>query len=167
MTLTPKPSTKHNAPLGQRIKHPFSTNYAKDEDESEAPRVKRMKIGGSEQSTPEPETEKAALKNPEELDEKPPRLTDLESTLPSIAVDQNAIDEYESSQTAQRAENAAADISDRFNSRSWVKGKSSIYVDAFNLALETVLEEEIHLFDDAEKALFEQWRSLSYDAQFL
>ena len=37
----------------------------------------------------------------------------------------------------------------------------------FNLALDTVLDEESHLFDEAEKAVFEQWRALNYEAQYL
>jgi Fanconi-associated nuclease 1 len=169
MALTPKSSTKHNVMLGQRIKHPPSTNFIQEnaDDESEGPRVKRVRIGNSDRSSPEPAGVEAVSESEDDPEQKPPRPTDLESALPSIKVDQDAIDEYESSQTAQRAETSATDISDRFSSRQWVKGKSSIYVDAFNLALETVLEEESHLFDEAEKALFENWRSLSYDAQFL
>lgn len=49
----------------------------------------------------------------------------------------------------------------------WGRGKSSIYVDAFNLALETVLAEEAHLFDEAEMEVFRQWRNLAYEAQYL
>lgn len=51
--------------------------------------------------------------------------------------------------------------------RKWVRGKSSIYVDAFNLALDTVLEDETHLFDGKEMAVFDQWRGLDYEAQYL
>ena len=40
-------------------------------------------------------------------------------------------------------------------------------MDAFNLALDTVLEEEGHLFDEAELSLFKQWRELAYESRYL
>ena len=55
----------------------------------------------------------------------------------------------------------------RLRDGAWQKGKSSIYVDAFNLALETVLDEESHLFNEAEMEIFTQWRELSYESQYL
>ncbi|CAK7222833.1 hypothetical protein SEUCBS140593_005037 [Sporothrix eucalyptigena] len=45
--------------------------------------------------------------------------------------------------------------------------RSSIYVDAFNIALDTVLEQEEHLFNEQEKAVFAAWRNLDYEAQYL
>jgi fanconi-associated nuclease 1 len=45
--------------------------------------------------------------------------------------------------------------------------RSSIYVDAFNIALDTVLEHEEHLFNEKEKAVFAAWRGLDYEAQYL
>ncbi|EPE02501.1 coiled-coil domain-containing protein mtmr15 [Ophiostoma piceae UAMH 11346] len=45
--------------------------------------------------------------------------------------------------------------------------RSSIYVDAFNIALDTVLEQEEHLFNDREKAVFAAWRQLDYEAKYL
>ncbi|KAK6544032.1 hypothetical protein TWF694_000746 [Orbilia ellipsospora] len=45
--------------------------------------------------------------------------------------------------------------------------KSSIYVDAFNLALDTVLEDESYLFDDAEHEIFNMYRNLDYEAKYL
>ncbi|ERS96111.1 hypothetical protein HMPREF1624_07647 [Sporothrix schenckii ATCC 58251] len=45
--------------------------------------------------------------------------------------------------------------------------RSSIYVDAFNIALDTVLEQEEHLFNEKEKTVFSAWRSLDYEAQYL
>ncbi|KAK6519513.1 hypothetical protein TWF281_003340 [Arthrobotrys megalospora] len=44
---------------------------------------------------------------------------------------------------------------------------SSIYVDAFNLALDTVLEEEGYLFDEDEHEVFRRYRGLDYEAQYL
>lgn len=45
--------------------------------------------------------------------------------------------------------------------------RSPIYVDAFNIALDTVLEQEEHLFNDREKAVFAAWREISYEAKYL
>ena len=43
----------------------------------------------------------------------------------------------------------------------------AIYVDAFNLALDTVLATEPHLFAPAEAAVFAAYRALAYAAQHL
>lgn len=97
----------------------------------------------------------------------PQPQTAFDSSLPAVSTDQEAIEEYEvmrASQASQRDERGA---SVRLDKRHWVRGKSSIYVDAFNLALDTVLEDETHLFDDREMSVFEQWRALSYEAQYL
>lgn len=45
--------------------------------------------------------------------------------------------------------------------------RKSIYVDAFNLALDTVLKDELHLFSDSEQEIFAKYRSLEYEPQFL
>lgn len=45
--------------------------------------------------------------------------------------------------------------------------RSSIYVDAFNLALDTVLDEEGYLFDEREHEVFGRYRKLDYEAQYL
>jgi Fanconi-associated nuclease 1 len=92
--------------------------------------------------------------------------TDFENTLPAVATDQEAIEEYEAlraSQTSAGDDSVAA----RIDNRQWIRGRSSIYVDAFNLALDTVLQDEDHLFDDKEKCVFEEWRALTYEAQYL
>lgn len=102
----------------------------------------------------------------EDLEEQEPsstQRTDLEQALPPIATDKEAIAEYET----LRAQEDTSNLQDRLGTRKWVQGKSSIYVDAFNLALETVLDEESHLFDEAETRVFEEWRALSYEAQYL
>lgn len=94
--------------------------------------------------------------------------TAIESALPPVKTDQDAIDEYETMRASQlSAEEKDASSSSEHDNRTWVRGRSSIYVDAFNLALDTVLEDEAHLFDDKEMAIFEQWRSLNYEAQYL
>jgi len=58
-------------------------------------------------------------------------------------------------------------LKERLDTGNWTKGRSSIYVDAFNLALETVLEDEAGLFDEMEIEVFNQWKALDYDAQYL
>ncbi|KAH7364599.1 VRR-NUC domain-containing protein [Rhexocercosporidium sp. MPI-PUGE-AT-0058] len=65
------------------------------------------------------------------------------------------------------AEDVPEYLKSRLTQRTWIKGKSSIYVDAFNLALETVLKDEGHLFDEKEMEVFELWRQLDYEAQYL
>ncbi|KAJ4290117.1 hypothetical protein N0V88_006624 [Collariella sp. IMI 366227] len=103
----------------------------------------------------------------------PKHETAFESSLAAVATDRGAIEEYEvmrasqASQAYQASPDNADSASARLENRQWVRGKSSIYVDAFNLALDTVLEDEADLFDDKEKSVFEQWRALSYEAQFL
>jgi Fanconi-associated nuclease 1 len=104
------------------------------------------------------------------LAEKPPETdglpfpasqTELESSLPAIDTDSHAIEEYEASQEEEPG------LRERLQDGKWKKGRSSIYVDAFNLALETVLDEEAHLFNEAEMEVFKQWRELSYESQYL
>ncbi|KAL7267264.1 hypothetical protein RUND412_010157, partial [Rhizina undulata] len=45
--------------------------------------------------------------------------------------------------------------------------KKSLYVDAFDLVLDTVLRDESHLFSDEEAAVCGKYRSLEYEAQYL
>jgi Fanconi-associated nuclease 1 len=101
------------------------------------------------------------------LDSPPQRPTAFENSLPAVATDQEAIEEYEAMRASQSSQNEPADASAAADQRHWVRGNSSIYVDAFNLALDTVLEDEAHLFDAKEMCVFEQWRALSYEAQYL
>lgn len=95
--------------------------------------------------------------------------TALESALPQIKADADAIEEYEAMRASQLSTDhmTEAQPESAVDRRKWVRGKSSIYVDAFNLALETVLEDEAHLFDQKEMAVFDQWRDLDYEAQYL
>ncbi|KAK4142599.1 VRR-NUC domain-containing protein [Dichotomopilus funicola] len=98
----------------------------------------------------------------------PKHQTAFENSLPAIATDKEAIKEYEAMRASQLSQDDGEEkASSRIDSRKWVRGKSSIYVDAFNLALDTVLDNESHLFDDKEKCVFAQWRDLSYEAQYL
>ncbi|KAL1311620.1 hypothetical protein AAFC00_001731 [Neodothiora populina] len=90
------------------------------------------------------------------------RKTDLETALPPI--DEKAVIE---NYTIPSTEEHSSTPEQRLAERKWVPGKSSIYVDAFNLALDTVLQDESHLFDAAETALFQTWRDLTFEAQYL
>jgi Fanconi-associated nuclease 1 len=98
---------------------------------------------------------------------RPKHQTAFENSLPAVATDKEAIEEYEAMRASQASQDEADNASSRIDTRQWVRGKSSIYVDAFNLALDTVLEDESHLFDAEERCVFEQWRGLSYEAQYL
>ncbi|RMZ84522.1 hypothetical protein DV737_g1100, partial [Chaetothyriales sp. CBS 132003] len=91
--------------------------------------------------------------------------TQLEIALPPLKTDQDAIDDYEAYKAAQSLGSDPADT--RLEDRSSRRGRSSIYVDAFNLALDTVLDEERHLFSQPELKLFEEWSALDYEAQYL
>lgn len=93
------------------------------------------------------------------------RKTDIESALPPVQVDKEAIEEYEIMRSSQAS--AHDDDQSSTKDRKWIRGKSSIYVDAFNLALDTVLADESHLFDAKERHIFQQWRQLDYEAQYL
>ncbi|KAL6868553.1 VRR-NUC domain-containing protein [Trichoderma novae-zelandiae] len=93
------------------------------------------------------------------------RVTDFENALPPTEANQEAIEEYE---TLKSSQNHAGEESAEGNPAPvWVKGRSSIYVDAFNLALDTVLDEESSLFSSKEREIFNQWRKLDYQAQYL
>ncbi|KAL7629255.1 hypothetical protein AAE478_000775 [Parahypoxylon ruwenzoriense] len=95
------------------------------------------------------------------------RLTAIESSLPEVKSDEEALEEYENFKASQEDGTPEDTASSRLNSRKWVKGKTSLYVDAFNLALNTVLDEESHLFDEKEMYIFDQWKGLTYEAQYL
>ncbi|CAM1506643.1 Fc.00g062840.m01.CDS01 [Cosmosporella sp. VM-42] len=98
----------------------------------------------------------------EEQDDDRHRVTEFESALPPTQVDKKAIEEYEAMKSSQLS--AAEDSK---TEKPQTLYRSSIYVDAFNLALDTVLEEESHLFDEKEMEVFRQWRELDYEAQYL
>lgn len=168
----------------QQIPHPTSTNFDEDNISPPAKRLKRSQSLGEEDSTSREVSESESLPTtprarnfkkeipdsedeftPENEDQSDYQLTELESTLPLVKTDKEAIAIYESHRFG--IENASEDLKTRLDQRTWTRGKSSIYVDAFNLALETVLEDEGHLFDEAEQEVFAQWRLLDYEAQYL
>ncbi|KAI4173043.1 MAG: hypothetical protein LQ343_003153 [Gyalolechia ehrenbergii] len=168
--------------LGQRIAHPPSTNYAEEFQLPPAKRLKRrdninispsrpLSESENHDASPRPISRRNEVPDSEaesseaEEEESIPHAsqTELESALPPVKTDKGAIAEYE----ATRAADDNLDLQGRLGQRKWVQGKSSIYVDAFNLALETVLDEESHLFDEPEMAVFQRWKGLSYEGQYL
>lgn len=187
MALHARSPASHNQMLGHRIRHPPSTNYDGDIETPTAKRLKRLdstdsSISRREDSDLEDEGRNTPIQrtsvrpsreipdSEEESDDDDNVLqdgnqkTELESALPPVKTDKEAIAEYEATRAAEAE---GLDLNARLGQRKWVAGKSSIYVDAFNLALETVLEDESHLFDEAEMAVFEQWRDMSYEGQYL
>lgn len=114
--------------------------------------------GGVDTPTPVPIIEEAETYIPSSQ-------TELETSLPAIKTDEDAIKAYESSQAGE--DDVEPGLHVRLRDGVWQRGKSSIYVDAFNLALETVLDEESHLFHEAEMEVFRQWRELTYESQYL
>ena len=179
--LESKGSNFHNATLGQRIPHPTSTNFNDDFASPVAKRLKRFDSTDSSLSRVELEDDLQVDRSPkkssgeiadseaesEDDDEGFAPLsssqTELESALPPVKTDKEAIRDYE----ASRAAEAASIIPEGARAEKWIPGRSSIYVDAFNLALDTVREDESHLFDEPETEVFDLWRSLSYEAQYL
>lgn len=141
--------------------------------------VKRRKVSGDDQKEDNVLREKSSIDRasletdspaipldgdiPADENQPPNSQTELESSLPAIETDNQTIDEYGTSHALQDE----PDLRQRMQNSTWQKGKSSIYVDAFNLALETVLTEEAHLFNDVEMEVFRQWKELSYEAQYL
>ncbi|KAF5023872.1 hypothetical protein F66182_4076 [Fusarium sp. NRRL 66182] len=123
----------------------------------------------SDDSQKDKSPRKSLIKNDtaedKEQDEEHSRPTDIESVLPPTAGGQEAIEEYEATKSSK------ATVEDDGTTEKaqplWIKGRSSIYVDAFNLTLDTVLEDESHLFDENENEVFRHWRDLDYEAQYL
>ena len=159
--------SKHNVMLGKTIPHPKSTKYDGEDDGFETPPAKRLKREpfSSPRKHRDVIPDSDADSDDDIYDDEPKsRKTDLESALPPIQTDKEAIDAYEASRAAEQAE---LGLKDRLEGAKWERGKTSIYVDAFKLALDTVLEDESHLFDEAEHGVFKEWRQLSYEAQYL
>ena len=182
MVLRVQSPASHNQVVGQRIRHPPSTNF---DDDFKLPAAKRLKRYDSTDSSLTrierkgkkyqsstantdsgeiPDSEAESLNDSNTVIE-PKRETELENVLPAVEFDKDAIAEYEVTRATEKA--PSSDLHGRIRQRNWVQGRSSIYVDAFNLALETVLDDEGHLFDEAEMAVFEYWRNLTYEAQYL
>ncbi|KNG48012.1 coiled-coil-like protein [Stemphylium lycopersici] len=169
MALTPRSTSVHNQMITRFIKHPKSTNF----DEQDPP-AKRQKTGNSPKKAPQTPSRrvKRGVPDSDEEDgniqvkeEDTEHKTDLESALPNVKTGDDAIKEYEAYKASEENKPESAD--ERIEKRTWIRGKSSLYVDAFNLALDTVLDEESHLFNEAETEVFRIWRHLDYEAQYL
>lgn len=129
----------------------------------------RIEDGASDQRPPSPSPSTGVTDTPlaDEPDTYiPSSQTDLETSLPAVQTDEDAIRQYEALKP-EKDEESEPGLHVRLRDGVWQKGKSSIYVDAFNLALETVLDEESHLFNEAEMEVFRQWKELPYDSQYL
>lgn len=166
--------------LGRIILHPPSTKF---HDDDIPPPTKRLKTSestdGDEDSHDVSDNEimRTMSGYPDEIPDsdedsgfdeeqsQPKQPTDLESALPPVKTDKEAIAEYEAMRAVEQYMHG--DVRSRLDKRDWTQGKSSIYVDAFNLALDTVLEDEGHLFDEKEMEVFSQWKGLEYEAQYL
>ncbi|KAJ9647700.1 hypothetical protein H2204_000330 [Knufia peltigerae] len=189
MALESQSPSIHNSLMGTRIPHPASSRWD-DDDDFPSPAAKRTKTGPSspKRISPRKLLSKQRIKNeiPDSEDDEEQdteedggvklptdfRTTQLEAALPPVQTDEEAIEAYEAYKASEyveqrEAKDGESTSSSRLESRSWVRGRSSIYVDAFNLALDTVLEDEGHLFNEAEHSLFRIWRDLNYEAQYL
>lgn len=176
MVLCHQSLTVYNTMLGRRIPHPPSTKFEDHDDNHPAKRIKTCESTDGEEfnsdynddcnqdsphfEVPDSEDDYGSDGTTEIATLRP---TELENALPAVKTDKEAIRDYES----MRAGEVPEDLRSRLSQRRWTIGKSSIYVDAFNLALETVLEDEAHLFDEKEMRVFDNWRELTYEAQYL
>jgi len=174
MALNPRSSSKHNQMITRFIKFSKPANS----NDSEEPPAKKQKLDPSPSKRSPHKSAKSAnheLPNSDAEDGdnfvegfEEPHKTDLESALPAVKTDAEAIEEYEAFKASQgEATNKEEPALEHPRTRTLAKWKSSIYVDAFNLALDTVLDEESHLFNEAELEVFKVWRSLSYESQYL
>lgn len=166
--------------LGRKIQHPASTRFDDGDDDYMPPSKRFKSVDNTDDEDIEVRSEcdiRSPVKNGDEIGDSDEedgfedfqpilqKPTELESALPLVDADKQAIAEYEAMRVAGL--DPSEDLRGRLGKRNWTKGKSSIYVDAFNLALETVLGDEKHLFDEREMAVFDNWRDLDYEAQYL
>ncbi|KAL5407031.1 hypothetical protein PMIN03_007427 [Paraphaeosphaeria minitans] len=172
MALNPRSPSKHNQMITRFIKQSTPTKL----DDVKEPPTKKQKLDDSPSkrrsprkiakfATPEVPDSDAEDDNVPIEEASEPHKTDLESALPPVKSNEEAIEEYEAFKASK--EETKGETEERLKDRNWVRGRSSIYVDAFNLALDTVLDEESHLFDEAETEVFRVWRALDYEAQYL
>lgn len=128
------------------------------ESESEEPLELAVKYESSEMLSAE------TLPDEKDQHRTKERVTDFENAMPPTEASQEAIEEYE---TLKSSQNNDEEPPNKKIAPLWIKGRSSIYVDAFNLTLDTVLEEESSLFSIKELDIFNQWKNLNYEAQYL
>jgi Fanconi-associated nuclease 1 len=97
--------------------------------------------------------------------EYPCSLAELETAQLSVETGKEATLKHKTLRATD--ESAPAELGARLHSGITATSRSSIYVDAFNLALDTVLKDECHLFNSTERGVFDHWKSLDYEAQYL
>jgi Fanconi-associated nuclease 1 len=181
MILRPQRDAPHDEMLGRNSKNPVLAKFHHDDILPPAKRLKTFEsndgkepqyVSGDESVLGTPNRYHDGVPDSEDeigLDDdthlKPTRPTELESASLPVKTDRDAIAEYEAMRASE--DYVLEDLKARLSQRSWREKKSSIYVDAFNLALETVLDDEKHLFDEKEMEVFNQWRELEYEAQYL
>jgi Fanconi-associated nuclease 1 len=132
--------------------------------------IKDSECEDSEQSGNEDESRAETSLQTHTIEERgvsvPNGVTAFENVLPPTQTDEGTIERYEQMKSSRIGTENDDGTSEK-TKPLWIKGRSSIYVDAFNLALDTVLEEESQLFDEKEKAVFGRWKDLPYEAQYL
>jgi fanconi-associated nuclease 1 len=143
----------------------ISERPVKRQRKDEIPDSASEDLEGFSTSHDEEPAQYRAEQSDDERQKHPAKPTDIENALPPSQSEKDAIQEYEEFKLSQEA--AAEGTESGKTRKLWMKGRSSIYVDAFNLALDTVLEEEAHLFDKREKEIFSQWKALDYQSQYL
>lgn len=169
VTKLPRPQRKNDSRLSQSTRAPDAERPTK--------RVKRNELEApdsiiSDDSSLEGDKNTVESTEPDvhdseedEQDDARHHVTEFESALAPTHITKEAIEEYETLRSSQLS---LEESGEKAKTQSlWIKGRSSIYVDAFNLALDTVLDEESHLFDQKELAVFQEWRDLTYEAQYL
>ncbi len=187
MALLSKGAAEHNEMLGRRGQHQCPSNCYEHKDISPAKRRKTVECTDRQELSPLDRSDTESISKslrtyreeiPDSEEDDDPdndsdedsrfsdqRLTEFESALVPVKTDKEAITEYELMRAS--GELITTNLKERLDTRNWTKGRSSIYVDAFNLALETVLEDEAHLFDEVEIEVFNKWKALNFDAQYL
>ncbi|KAF3484051.1 coiled-coil domain-containing protein MTMR15 [Arthroderma uncinatum] len=92
----------------------------------------------------------------------------LEESLPSVKADEDAIEEYEQWKASVYDEGKPEEIQYQPVEKKLARREGrSIYVDAFDYAFRVVWEDGCHLFNEAEKALLNYWKSLCYESRYL
>ncbi|KAI1208730.1 VRR-NUC domain-containing protein [Annulohypoxylon truncatum] len=167
-TSKSQPNGKHDRPPPtKKVKREEVRDSDEDSDQdikSSSPSLKLL-LGFRRIDSATSDLDDDASQN-SEAEVEPSRQIAIESSLPEVKSGKQALEEYQAFKASQ-GDNDTANAESRLDSRKWVRGKTSLYVDAFNLALNTVLDEESHLFNDEEMYIFDQWNNLSYEAQFL
>ncbi|KAK0392774.1 hypothetical protein NLU13_2269 [Sarocladium strictum] len=156
----------------KRSNHRRPEVETENEATPEGPPVKRIRVDSQldeadqsdDSSAAEPQRWKATDEDGE-AQRNGRRPTGVENALPPAEFEEDAIQEYETFKLSQNSDHQN-DATGK-ERPAWVRGQSSIYVDAFNLALDTVLAEESSLFDEKELDVFRQWKGLPYESQFL